>query len=188
MPLLEWQISEIATDSSHDDRFNLSSWTTKLGDSLVDVLCCGKSSNPEGLNPVVRRSWSEETVERVARNINRSVFPWLWLLLFLSGIYVWWSAIHHKRPITEALISTVVAMIFLCVLLDVTRSFYAYVVTSECLEDAVTFNAKLSKVHYETLLVLFVAILAEVGAVSIMLRQIRWAIIENKESAKLAVG
>ena len=187
MPLFEWQISKTATDSSHDVPFNSSLSTTKLGNSLVDVLYCGNGTNSEDLKPVVGRSWSEETVERITRNFNRSVFPWLWFLLFLSGIYVWWFAIHHKRPITVALISTVATLIFLCILLDVTRSFYSHVGSSVCLDGAVTFDAKLSKTHYESLLVLFAAILAEAGTINIMLHQISRAIIENKESAKLAV-
>lgn len=188
MPLFEWQVSEIATDSSQDVGFISSLWITKLGDSLEDVLYCGNSTDPENLDPVVRRSWSEETFERITRNINRSIFPWLWFLLFLSVIYVWWYAVHHKLSRTEAFISTVVAVMFLCILFDSTRFFYAHIGSSECLEGTITFNAKLSKIHYETVLALFASIIAEVGAVVMMLRQIRRTIMQRKESSKLGVG
>ena len=126
MPLFEWQVSEIVTDSSQDDGFNSSVWMTKLGDSLEDVLDCGSTTNPENLDPVVRRSWSEETVERLTRNINRNIFPWLWFLLFLGGIYIWWYAMHHKHSSTEAVISAVVAVIFLCILLTL-RDFFTLI-------------------------------------------------------------
>jgi len=188
MPLFEWQISEMATDSPQDVDFNSSLWITKLGDSLVDVLYCQNSTNRENLDPVVRRSWSEETLERVIRNINRNIFPWLWFLLLLSNIYIWWFAIYHKHSSTEAFISTVVAVIFLCILLSSTRFFYPDIVSWECLEGIVTFDAKLSKIHYETLLVLFASFLAQAGAVGMILRQIIRAIMQRKESLKLGVG
>ena len=188
MPLFEWQISEIVTDHPNDVRYNSLPWITKLGDSLADVSRCGNSINPEKLNPVVKRSWSEEAIERIARNITRDIFPWLWLLLFLCVIYTGWYAIYHKRSIAEAFIFAVVAMIFLCILLDSTRHFYAYTLDSRCLEGIATFNAKLSKIHYETLLVLFATILAEVVAVGMMLRQVVKAIMQRKETSKSAVG
>jgi len=188
MPLFEWQVSEFVADSSQDISFNSFLWTTKLGDSLEDVLYFRNSTNPKNLDAMVKRSWSEETVERITQNINRNIFPWLWLLLFLSGIYVWLYAIQHKHSRTEALISTIVAVIFLCILLDVSRPFYAHVVSSECFDATVTFNAELSKVHYETLVVLFASILAELGALGVMLRQIITAIMQRKESSSLGVG
>ncbi len=188
MPVFEWKVSEILTGSSQDVGSNSSLWITKFGDSLADVLYCGNSTNPENLDPVVRRSESEETLERVTRNINRSIFPWLWFLLFLSGSYVWWHIVYHKHSIAEAFISTVIAVVFLCILLDSTRFFYAHIGSSECLAGTITFDAKLSKIHYETLFALIASLLAEVGAVGIMLGQIRRAIMQRKESSKLSVG
>ena len=188
MPLFEWQISEIATDSSQEVGFNSSFWITKLGDSLEDVLKCGNNANLENADPIVRRSWGEETLERVTRNINRNVFPWLWLLLFLSGIYLWWHAVHHQQSRTGAFISIVVAFMFLCILLGSTRFFYPDIVSSECLEGTVTFDAKLSKIHYETMFTLFGFVLATLGAVSMMLRQIREAIMQRNDSSKVGVG
>ncbi len=189
MPLFEWQISEITTQPPYEIRFNPSPWTAKLGDSLeddsvifyqFDISHCGDSFIPEKLKSVVRRSWSEEVIERITRNINRDIFPWLWLLLFLCGSYVWWYAIRYKRPIAKTFISSVIALIFICILINLGRPFYASVGSLGCLEGTITFNAKLSKTHYETLLVLFAVILAEVGAIGIMLRQIIRAVPEGK--------
>ena len=188
MPLFEWQVSEIATDPSQDVGFNSSLWITKFGDSLEDVLYCGNSTNPENLDHGVRRSWSEETLERFTRNINRNIFPWLWFLLFLSGIYVWWYAVHHKHSRTEAFISAAIAIMFLCILFDSTRFFYAHIGSLACLDRTVTFDAKLSKLHYETVLALFASILAAVAAVGMMLYRVIRAIMQRKESSKLDVG
>ncbi len=192
MPLFEWQVSEIVTDPLYDIRFNASPWIAKFGDSLEDHSVifhhfdgsyCGNSFSPEELNSVVKRSWSEETLEQIARNINRSIVPWLWLLIVLSGIYVWWYALHYKRPIAEVLILSVVAIVLLCILLDVSRPFFAIVVGPGCLEGTVMFNANLSKVHYETLIVFFAGILLELGAIGMMLRQIIRAAIERKKTS-----
>lgn len=197
MPLFEWQVSEIVTDPPYEVSFFPSPWIARFGDSLEDRSVifyqfdgsyCGDSFDPAKLNSVVRRSWSEATLDRITRNINHSIIPWLWFLIFLCGIYLWWYALHYQRPITETVILTVVAMIVLCILLSVSRPFFAIVGVSGCLEGTVTFNARLSKVHYETLLVFFAAILAEVGAVGMMIRQVRRAIMQRKESSKVGVG
>jgi hypothetical protein len=189
MPLFEWQVSEIVTDPPYEVRFNPSPWIVKFGDSLENGSVifyqfagsyCGSGFSPEKLNSVVKRSWGEETLERITRNINHNIIPWLWLVVFLCGIYFWWYAIHYKRPIIEVFICTIAATILLCILLNVSRPFFAIVGSSGCLEGTVIFTARLSKVHYETLLVFFGAIVAEVGAAGVMLRQIRQTIIEKR--------
>lgn len=190
MPLFEWQVSEIVTDPVYDVRFNPSPWIAKFGDSLedgsvilyqVDGSYCGNSFSPEKLNSVVKRSWHEETLEQITRNINRRMIPWLWLLILLSGIYIWWYTLQHNRPITQALMFTVIAIILLFILLDVSRPFFAHVVGTGCLEGTVTFNASLSKLHYETLIVFLGGTLLEFGALGIMLRYIVWTLMERKK-------
>lgn len=189
MPLFEWQISEIVTNPLHRIQFGPSPWIAEFGDSLEDSSVifhqfddqyCGSSFDPEKLKSVVRRSWSEARLEQITRNINYKIIPWLWIFVFLCGLYIWWYALHYKRPITEVIMVTVVVIVLLCILLDVSRPFFAYVLGSGCFEGTITFNARLSKVHYETLLVLFTAIMAEIGAAGIMLRQI--------SKAKLGAG
>jgi hypothetical protein len=193
MPLFEWQVSEIITNLPSDIRFNASPWIAKFGDSLEDDSVifhqfdgsyCGNSFSPEQLNSVVKRSRSEKTLEQITRKINRNIVPWLWLLIVLSGIYVWWFALHHKRPISEVLILSAVAIVLLCILLDVSRPFFAIVVGPGCLEGTVMFNANLSKVHYETLIVFFTGILLELGAVGIILQAIKRDVIEARKAPR----
>jgi len=183
MPLFEWQISETVVGASSSCKGNLpSSLTTSIGESLdrKDLL-------PENLRFVVRSSQSGRIVEEITRNIDRDILPLLWLLMFLCGIYIWWYAIYNKRTIAEVLVSPLVAMILLCVLINAGRFFYPYpYFFLWCFQGA--FNAELSKIHYETLLVLFAAFLAEIGAIVVMLSQIRHAIIRRKDAAQSAVG
>lgn len=189
MPLLEWQISNIVMDPPYDIRFAPSPWVAKFGDSLenssfisnqFDSSYCGNSFTADKMNSVVKRLWSEELLERITQNVNHSIIPWLWFLIFLSGIYIWWFAIHYKRPIVETFLFTVFAAIFLCILLDASRPFFAIISGPGCLEGTVTFSASLSKIHYETLFIFFVAITIEIGAVSMILRQLSKAIKERK--------
>jgi hypothetical protein len=182
--LFEWQVSEIVTDPPYEVRFDPSPWIAKFGDSLeagsyifyqFDVSYCGNDKNPEKLSAVVRRSQSEKVLEAVTRNINHNIIPWLLLLLSLCGIYIWWYAIHYKRPITETFGFMTVALVLSCILLVVGRPFLYSVGSLGCLDGTVIFNAKLSKIHYETLFVFLAAILADVMAVGIILRELRRA-------------
>lgn len=209
MPLFEWQVSEIVTDLPSEVHIN-PSWTTKLGDSLesgsynasdgsyifdqVLVPKNGNSCSPEQLTSVVRRSRSDEMLERIALNVNQRIVLWLTgltrtgqitmgVLLFLCGIYIWWFTIWYNRSITEAFIPTVVAVILLGFLINVWRILVPETGVFVCrpwLHGTVTFNAKLSKVHYETLVVLLTGILLELGALGVMLRQIIKAVVERK--------
>jgi len=184
MPLLEWQISETVVGVSSSCKGTLpSSLTTSIGESL-DL-----KDSPflaENLRFVVRSSQSGRVIEGITRNISQRIIPLLWLLMFLCGIYIGWYAIYNKRTIAEVLVSPLVAMILLCALINAGRLFnldpYFFLL---CLRGA--FNAELSKIHYETLLVLLAAMLAAVGAVIVMLIQIRHAIIQSEESSKSAV-
>lgn len=193
MPLFEWHISEIVSDAPFEAQFTPSPWVTKFGESLenssyiirqIDGRYCKNDRNPEELDSVVTRSRVERTLEKITQSINHSIIPWLWLLILLSGIHIWWHTIYYKRPITEALISTIVAVVLLYILLDISRPFFARVTGLGCLEDTITFNARLSKIHYETLIVMFASILAEVGALVMILRHIIKVVVERKSISK----
>jgi len=212
MPLLEWQISEITTDFPSEVHFNSSPWSAKFGDSLENgsytnlddsyishqVYVSENRNNciPEHLNAVVRRSRIDEVVDRTAGFINQNIIPWLsgrntfGVLLFLCGTYIWWFASWYKRPIVEGLIFTAIAMILIGLLINVWRVFFSKIGVPWCMElrGTVTFSAQLSKVHYETLIVLLSAILAEVGALSMMLRQVIKAAIHTEETSRLIAG
>ena len=89
----------------------------------------------------------------------------------------------YNRPIAEAFIFTVVAVILLGFLINVWRILVPETGVFVCrpwLHGTVTFNARLSKVHYETPFVLFVSIAAELGALGIMLHQVIRAVIKRR--------
>lgn len=207
MPLFEWQISEIVTNLPPEVHINPSPWVTKSGESLDDasyifyqirVLKNRISCRPDKLNYTVMRSRNDQALEQLALDVNQKVLSWLsvWdmigLVLLLCGLYIWWFEIWYKRPISEAVILTAIAMMFYYVLMQILRSLLAKVGLgpgcSEIMEVSVpyygtlTFSARLSRVHYKTLFVLFVGVLSELGALYMMLRQIVRAVRERKKS------
>jgi hypothetical protein len=211
MTLFEWKISEIATDFPPTYQVHIlpSPWTTRVGDSLDDDLYIsfgrvyvsteGASCRSEDLNFIIRRSQKDEALERVALNFTEQNSQWLYewgaRVIILSGIYIWWFTIfYERRSIFLALLFSVIAGVFYVTLTQIVRPLLPRVVpleylgTLECYRGTVTFNAGLSKIHFETVLVFFAGILLELGAVGIMVRQIIKAVIERKESSKSAAG
>jgi hypothetical protein len=185
MPLFDWGMSDVVADSPPNFQIKPSILTTRLGESVSDVC------SPAGARSVTRLSQNDELLERISTNFYQKVFPWLWslswLLLFLSGMYIWWFANWYKHPISEAIIFTVLSMIMFCwFLINVWHPLSARVMLS--FPCPVVFNAKLSKVHYEMLVVLFTGICLELGAIGAIFRQIMRAITQRKESAQSAVG
>jgi len=211
MPLFEWQISEIVTDfpSAYEIHIQPSPWSARLGDSLNDSLYIslgnvyvtkdGISCSHENLNFLVRRSQSDETLERISLNLTEKNGRWLYVwgarIIILSGIYIWWFTIfYQRRSIFLAFLFTIIAGVFYVWLTQIVRPLLPRVVPLEylggldCYHGTVTFNARLLKIHYETLIVFVSGILLELGALGIILRQIMKAIIERKDSSKSAVG
>jgi hypothetical protein len=206
MPLFEWQVSEVTTDLPPQFHIN-PFWTTRPGESLehdsyvlnqvVMLLKNGNSCSPEKLTYAVRRSQSDERLEQIAVSINQTITQWLTgltfngqitmaAILFLCGIYIWWFTIWYKRSMVEACIMTVVAVILLGFLINVSRVFVPEIGVFVCRpgpHGALAFNARLSKIHYETLFVLFVAIAAQLGALGIMLRQAIRSVMEIKPTS-----
>ncbi|HLO29121.1 MAG TPA: hypothetical protein VK249_08305, partial [Anaerolineales bacterium] len=205
IPLFEWQISDIVTSfpSPYKVHTRPSPWIASIGDSLnqglyvslgqVYVSKYGDNCRAEDVTVIVKRSRIDETSEWVSINIDKSI-SWLsersWIEIMLSLIYIWWFTIWYKRPIWEAVVLaiffTVMAGIFYFVLAQILRHLLPTVVPFEsagildCYHGIVTFNAKLLKVHYQSLIFLFIGILAELGAFGMMLRQIIRAVIERK--------
>jgi len=205
MPLLEWQVSEIVTDfpSTYQVEISPSPWEGSLGDALGDgsyilqkirVIGNGAFCRKENLKFVVRRSQNDVIVERVL-NANLKNYSWLlaWSMieLILSGMYIWWFIVEyrHGSAFQDVIFMGIAGFIyvFLILISRVLGHQLGYVGISDC-SGTVTLNASLSKVHYETLIVLSVCILSELGALGVMLGQIKRAVIERKESAKSAVG
>ncbi len=120
---------------------------------------------------------------------NRS---WLIIGVILSIIYMWWFLLQDKQ---DKVSHTVMAIFFtaiavgMCFLLSqVVRlagpaiGWIPYYYEIWDCHGTVTFNARLSKVHYETLIVLCIGIMLELGAFGTMLRQIIRDVVERKRS------
>lgn len=216
MPFFDWEISEIVADIPPDYQVKPSPWTIRLGESVLgDSLNDGsyllwqvnKSTDQgknvcslEGMKPIVRRSQIDDVLERVSISFYENVYPWLrtlsWLLLLLSGMYVWGFAILYKRPVYEPIVFTILITIMFCIFFEnVWRPLSGRVITyafvcdpftrSNPYSGTITFSANLSKVHYEMLLVFGAGVLAELGALGVMFNQIKGAVTKGKESPKV---
>jgi hypothetical protein len=219
MPLFEWETSEIIADLPPDFQVKPSPWTTRLGESVLGdssddssyflwqiYTPMGNSTDvcsPVGSKPTVKRSRIDEAFERISLGVYQEVYPLLWgiswLLLLVSGLYVWGFATSYKRPIYEPIIFTTIIIIFFCffffdnVLRPLTGRVMpalpcGFFLPSHPYSGTITFTAKLSKIHYEMLMVLITGICFELGAIGVMVRQIRMAPMTEKESAQSVVG
>jgi hypothetical protein len=204
-PLFEWQINDISTNfpAAYEIHVSPHLLTTSIGASLNDISYRGKVyvskdgevCRSEDLKFDARRSESNESLELALLNIDEKLFAWSAIEIYLCGIYIWLSTIWNRRPIWEAFISTVLAGFIFILLTQAVRPYlykvgppFEYFGNLACYRGMVTFNVVLSKVHYETPVLLLVGILLELGAIGLILRQIMKAIIQRKESSKSAVG
>ena len=199
LPLFEWQISHLSADfpSAYEVRVQPSPWIAKLGDSLAQ----GKNASfgnvyvskgtsdcrYQDISFDVKRSQIDKTLELVSTSMKDYVFwlfEWQWAGIGLSIIYIWWIAIWHKYPIYEVVILTVVVAACEHGLTQLARNLLPRVVhlgALECYHGTITFNAALSRVHYETPIVLFTGVLCSLLALGIMLRQIIRFVSERKK-------
>jgi hypothetical protein len=202
LPLFEWKINLINANYPPDYKVYLtpSPWVTKLGESLedrsyifhkvfisVDQKTC---LNTEDLNIVAQRPSSDKALESISVKIN-NIITWfvLWGLvqIILSGIYMWWVIIWREhRRISEALGSTLIILVSCLFLVAIMKllgprmSWDFFTVSYDCY-GALTYSAELSKMHYEVPVVMLIGIFAELGALSIMAREIIRAIHSLKK-------
>jgi hypothetical protein len=187
MSLFEWQFSDIVTDFSSPCNGALPShWTTRLGE---DLEARDKPLIIEHLIIVVKRSWIHETLGRMSLSYQFSS-PYLFIVVMLSISYMWWFLFQDKQNrifhVVMAVFLTVVIVIFTCYLLlpfvtivtPPVGSITYYYEIWKC-DGAITISARLSKVHYETFLVILAGILSEVGAFVVIVRQIR-KVVRNR--------
>jgi hypothetical protein len=206
MPLFEWQISDVATDlpSTYDVSIEPSPWTAYIGDSLDDGLyisreisveSAGKSCREEDFNFVVRAPQNNKALETALNFNNLENLLWLeqWsaIEILICIIYVWLFTIWYEGPsgIGYAAVYTGIAGCIYFLGSQIARAFgshrllaYGYGVL-DCY-GTVTFNAALSKIHYEMLIVLLAFVLLELGAFGVMFHQIKNAVIERKEGSR----
>ena len=186
----------VLDDSLDNGAYFLWQVYTPMGDKDV--------CSPIGLKPDAKFSKSGEFLERISANLYHNVFSWssqeiiFGPMLLFCGIYIWWFTIWYKRPISEATIFTVLIVIVFCFLqASIWRVLRWRVMPAlACAiftpphpySGTFSFSARLLGVHFEMLAVLLIGVCLEVGAVVVILSQIRKAIIQRKESAKSAVG
>ena len=188
MPLFEWQFNEIVTNfSSACDGTLPSQWTTRFGE---DLQARNRPSLLENLNIVVSRSWTDESLDHISLSLYKGR-PLLFIGVMLSIIYMWWYLLQDKQDRVPHVVIAVLFTAFavgICILLSqvvrlagpaVGQIPYYYEIW-DC-HGTMTFSARLSKVHYETVIVLLASILSVVGALVVMLRQIRIAVSERKK-------
>jgi hypothetical protein len=132
------------------------------------------------------------------RYVNEQSSSWILgcgvIEIFLSGIYMWVVTIWHKpRPILGAVLCTVFALMIGCYLvipiiklMGPINALDDFAILHDC-HGAIMFSAGLLKVNYAVPVLLFTGIFTELGALILMVCQIKVAIKRN-ESSKSAVG
>lgn len=203
MPLLEWQISKIGTDFPpiYEVHVHSSPWTARFGESFdedsylyrnISVLKDRQECFNEDINLVVRRSQKDEAIEQRWLNMSNNI-SWLpgWSLIEsgLAILYIWWFVIWYKhQSVWQAIGLTILAVfIFLNLIPRLTGPLFPHTFLGavDCDHGTITFSATLLKTHYGTPIVLFMGILAELGALVIMIREITGALIETKKFLNL---
>ncbi len=199
MPLFEWRISEIVTDFPSIYEVHIfPPWTARFGESInddsyryrkVSVLKDKKECYNEDIKLVIRRSQKDEDSEQVWLNIYKSISwssRWSLIEIVLSIMYIWWFVIWYKhQSFWKASSLTILAVfIFLNLIPRLTGPLFPYTFPGivDCYDGTITFNASLSKIHYEMPIVFFMGLLMELGALAIMVQHIIKAIIERKSA------
>lgn len=201
MPLFEWQINKIVTDlpSTYDVDVHRSPWITHPRDSLddgsyilkygINVVRDGNYCRKQNLKFIVSRSQNYKIVERLLnadQEMSNSswLFSWVLIGLVLSGIYICWFIIGYKKGrIADIVLYTGIAgaiYIFLLLFSRIIGPHIGYAGTIDC-NGTITFSARLSKIHFETLTVFFTIILLELGVLVVMLHQVVKGIFEKNK-------
>ena len=215
MPLFEWQIHKLIEDFAPTYKVYIapSPWTAYLGDSLDDrrymfhnisVVRSGMSCLGGDFDFTANRSAEDKAFERVF-NMNMNVENLLWLLKWgfaeigLTILYIWLFLIWNegRRGWVYALAQTAIAG-FSFLFISVTTRMLAgpFRFSPGIAEDyglldcygKLTFAVALSKVHYETFVIVLIGILLELGGMVVILRQTMKAIVHKRESAQSDVG
>ena len=209
LPILEWQIGDIVADypPTYEVHAQSSPWKTRLGDSLdrgifvsvgkFFVSQNGRECSLKSVNFIVERSQKDEEIEHLILSIDKNIMlliEWIPGGFILSVIYIWWFTLWNKRPVWKAIVLafvfTIIAGIIYVEITQIFRLLLPRVVplasagTLDCYDGTLTFSAVLSKIHYETLAVLFIGIILEAGALVIILRNIIKAVFERKRASK----
>jgi hypothetical protein len=205
-PLFEWQISEVVTDFPSSYKVQIMShspWKAYLGESLNDksyvfqkfsVWENGEGCSINDINILVNRSQKDAFLERLSltRQFNYDNHDWIimWILIeiALSVAYsLWFTIWHDHRPVSDVIISVVFFTICFCFILMPAMRVMGHKIgffsgIANC-HGTISFSAKLSKMYYSMIILLFIGIVAELTALAVMARQIAMTASKSKESS-----
>jgi hypothetical protein len=142
----------------------------------------------------VNRSQSDKALEHIWLNIKEDIswlVAWSLIEIALSGFYILWFGLWYRKGSalqTIVLLGIVLcSFIYLVTFLNSAGRFipHQYLGLVDCDSGTVAFTAKLSKIHYETLVVLAIGMSGELGALWIMVRQMIMAARERRENRNL---
>ena len=211
LPIFEWQISETVTDfpSPYKVSVSESPWGAQIGDLLnnksfvfgrISVSKNGKACSTSELNLVVKRSRTDEFLERLSLallindNTIHPVVEWILIQIALSVAYILWFTIWQEhRPILHAIVLAAFATLFFCFIMIPMSKLMGprigdiFAGRADC-QGIITFSAQLLKVNYSVPILLIVGILAELTALAMMLYQVVKALGKRKGSSTVKVG
>jgi len=209
IPLFEWQINEVISDSPEYDTDMFSSlWTASLGESLTEqqyiyrhlvVFKNDTSCAVDDLHMVVHRSqkdelWEQLLLTRAWTNESKHwTKAWLLIEIVLTVIYgLWFINWYEHRPSSHVTIFAVLVILGTCLILmpalKLLVPLIGFFTGNVHCETTIVIDATLSKVNYWVPILFFTGIFAEVAALVVMRRNILEAITKRKESSKSAVG
>jgi hypothetical protein len=149
----------------------------------------GKRCLKENLDFVVKRSALDKSLDQIWLNSYKNISwlsGWGWIEIILSSIYILWFALWSKqdRPWRAVLLACIAVILFLN-LTQVLRlvapfPYPPYFGSVNCQHGTVIFHAVLSKIHYETPIILLVGILSEFGVLILMWYQVRQVLLDRK--------
>jgi hypothetical protein len=159
---------------------------------MISVSSNKKQCRKENLNYVASLSERDKYLDHMLLRLWKIItlpFMWGWTGVILSIIYIVWYAISSKQGVIfYSIIFAGFAVILFLNLTQILRPVAGFPFPSpysfgtvDCNPGTITFNAILSKVHYETLVIFLIGILMEFAVLVIMFRQTRQA-VERKDS------
>jgi hypothetical protein len=195
-PLFDWEVSVVTNSFPSTYKVDIfpSPWITRLGQSLDDSAYVFRKisvsdgendcTNKESFGLNIARSSQDEFLESISLFISEidPIFTLGGLIeIAFSVVYIWWVALSvEHRTVSDVIPPTLTALILLslifCWLVPLLIPLPPIGVLSfseahHC-QGILTFNANLSRIHYETPTMILIGILAELAAFGIMLRKI----------------
>jgi hypothetical protein len=202
-PLFEWQISKVVMDfpSVYIADVSPSPWKARFGDSLNDksfvsqkiwIWENGKTCSTRDLNFVVKRSQSDELLERLSLlpHLNDDTIDWVLWCVLIEIALSWLFAIGYTpRSVFPFKVLTTLCF---CIITALTIRVIGPRIGSfdgpSACHGTIIFSAKLLKVYYSVPVLLLTGILAELAALTMMAFQVIMTVSKRRESSRSAAG